>query len=211
MHKILLVSDNQEKTVEYLEKFKKENKINQNYLTEISPLKEEIVLSQIKDLKKELLITLDKERWIIFYNFEKANIESQNALLKTIEEATKNNFVFITNNQYKILPTLRSRLKIIDIKNSNDIYTTEEIDLCLAIDRSPLQHLKTVSKLDRQESVIFLDKLLFYYQKKLAEQKRNCLIIKKILTIRRLIQDNNLNCQLALDNLLIFIYKTPII
>jgi len=203
MHKILLVVNNQEKQKEYLEKFKQENNIRQNYLIEMRPLKEEIVLSQIKNLKKELLVPFDKERWIIFFNFETANQESQNALLKTIEETKFDNYILITNNEYKILPTLRSRLKIVKLDGLKVNELNEEEKKYFAqLHKTPLKYLK---------STIDLDKLLLYYREQLILNKNSTLIIKKILTLRRLIQDNNLNQQLALDNLLIFIHKTSMI
>jgi len=207
MH-ILLVSPDEKKSQEYLDNLIKENKVNKNNIFEIRPLKEEIVISQIKDLKKELLTQVKDGRWIVFFQFETANLESQNALLKTIEETTRDSFILVTNNEYKTVSTLRSRLKIIRLKSDQAVRLSKaEYDQYLSLDQQPLQQFNLVSKLDWQASLDFLDRLLIYYRSTLLQSKKAVRVIKKILYLRKLIQDNNLNCQLALDNLLIFISK----
>ena len=52
---------------------------------------------------------LDKDRFIIFDDIELFNINSLNALLKTIEEPNKNNFFLINNKSKKIVDTIKSR------------------------------------------------------------------------------------------------------
>lgn len=53
---------------------------------------------------------LNNERFIVFDDIELFNINSLNALLKTIEEPTNNNHFFLINNKAKPLPeTIRSR------------------------------------------------------------------------------------------------------
>ena len=52
----------------------------------------------------------NRERFIVFDDIELFNINSLNALLKTIEEPTNNNHFFLINNKAKPLPeTIRSR------------------------------------------------------------------------------------------------------
>ena len=53
---------------------------------------------------------LDKERFIIFDDVELFNVNSLNALLKIIEEPSKNNYFFLINNKSRpILETIKSR------------------------------------------------------------------------------------------------------
>ncbi len=71
-----------------------------------------IKVDDIRNLKKELLKTPinDEKRFIIFDEIEIFNTNSLNALLKIIEEPTKNNyFILINNESKKLLDTIKSR------------------------------------------------------------------------------------------------------
>ena len=89
-----------------------QNGSNTNFkLIDILPEKKNIDINQIRDL-----INLtnkssfnDKPRFILFDNIEFLNINSINALLKTLEEPSENTYFILINNQKKILPTLKSR------------------------------------------------------------------------------------------------------
>lgn len=74
-------------------------------------------IENIRDLKKRIFQTSisDKPRFIIFDDVELFNNNSLNALLKLLEEPTKNNFFFLINNNFKpLLKTVKSRC--LDIK-----------------------------------------------------------------------------------------------
>ena len=57
---------------------------------------EKVKVEDIRNLKNKIYQStiLDKDRFIIFDDIELFNINSLNALLKTIEEPNKNNFFF---------------------------------------------------------------------------------------------------------------------
>ncbi len=100
-------------------------------------------IDDIRNLKKRIFQStiLSKDRFIILNDVELFNKNSLNALLKTIEEPTKNNYFFLINNKSKpILETIKSRtleMKIIlmdkqrieIIKNLSNIF-----DLKLVLD-----------------------------------------------------------------------------
>ena len=74
-------------------------------------------IENIRDLKKRIYQTSisDKARFIIFDDVELFNNNCLNALLKLLEEPTKNNFFFLINNNSKpLLETVKSRC--LDIK-----------------------------------------------------------------------------------------------
>lgn len=76
-----------------------------------------IKIEDIRNLKKKIFQSSisDKPRFIIFDDVELFNNNSLNALLKIIEEPTKNNYFFLINNKSKsLLETIKSRC--IDIK-----------------------------------------------------------------------------------------------
>ena len=73
---------------------------------------EKVKVEDIRNLKNKIYQStiLDKDRFIIFDDIELFNINSLNALLKTIEEPNKNNFFFLINNKSKkIVDTIKSR------------------------------------------------------------------------------------------------------
>ena len=88
------------------------NKSNPNfYLIDVLEEKKNIDINQIR----ELIINLNKssfnnkKRFVLIDNIELLNLNSINALLKTLEEPNENiNFILINNNK-RVLPTLKSR------------------------------------------------------------------------------------------------------
>ena len=76
-----------------------------------------IKIEDIRDLKKKIYQTIiyDKPRFTILDDVELFNNNSLNALLKIIEEPTKNNYFILINNKSKpLLETIKSRC--LDIK-----------------------------------------------------------------------------------------------
>ena len=88
------------------------NNINQNLII-IDVLKEKknIDISQIRELITKLNKSTfnDKQRFILIDNIELLNLNSVNALLKILEEPTKNTYFILINNNKKVLSTLSSR------------------------------------------------------------------------------------------------------
>ena len=83
-----------------------------------------VKINDIRMLKSNLLKTTisSKERYIILDDVELFNVNSLNALLKTIEEPTdKNYFILINNKTKKLIDTIYSRCLEIKIKIKNDI------------------------------------------------------------------------------------------
>ena len=71
-----------------------------------------VKIEDIRNLRKQILqSTISKcQRFIIFDDIELFNKNSLNALLKTIEEPSQNNYFFLINNKGKpILETIKSR------------------------------------------------------------------------------------------------------
>ena len=71
-----------------------------------------VKVDDIRELKKKMFQStiLDHDRFIILNDIEIFNKNSLNALLKIIEEPTKNNYFFLINNKSKpILETIKSR------------------------------------------------------------------------------------------------------
>jgi len=81
------------------------------YLIDIKKEKKNIEIDQIRELisfcNKSSFNT--KPRFVLIDNHELMNLNSNNALLKTLEEPNDNIFFIIINNSSKILQTIKSR------------------------------------------------------------------------------------------------------
>ena len=91
-------------------------------LIDISLDKKNIDIEQIR----ELIIQLNKSsfntkpRFVLIDNIEYLNLNSVNALLKTLEEPNENIFFILINSNKKIIPTLLSRCINFNISLEND-------------------------------------------------------------------------------------------
>ena len=107
-----------------------QNNANPNFfLLDIKADKKLIEINQIRTLIDNLNKSSfnQKPRFVLIDNIEFLNLNSTNALLKSLEEPPENTFFFLIHNEKKILDTLRSRClnfriflshkKAIDISN----------------------------------------------------------------------------------------------
>ena len=92
------------------------NQLNQNIFQNIIYLNgsnfRTIKIDDIRDLKKKILTTSLKnnKRFIILDDVDLFNLNSMNALLKILEEPSKNNFFFLIDNRRQpLLETIKSR------------------------------------------------------------------------------------------------------
>ena len=101
-------------------KLVKNNKSPNFYLIDIKKEKKNIEIDQIRELiifcNKSSFNT--KPRFILIDNHELMNLNSNNALLKTLEEPNDNIFFIIINNSSKILQTIKSRCLYFKIRLS---------------------------------------------------------------------------------------------
>lgn len=211
---LIIVSKNKKDIDDFLQNFIKENKITKNRIYTISPLKKDILISQIRELKKQILIATPFLRLFVIYEFDGASLEAQNALLKSLEEdIIKNQFILMAENEYLILPTIRSRSEIVRLKSKNmpdakidEPYSNLLRKIELSTNYAFLAD-KTLANVQKSDVINFFEMLIIYYRSKLESSPISAKIIKKALLLKSLLESNNLNPQLTCDNLLIFINK----
>ncbi len=173
--------------------------IEENNCIVIEPNGQNIQIDQVRTLRKYLVNAGRSSRQIIFYSFQKATIESQNALLKLLEETGSIfRFALQVNSIGQILPTIQSRCKIIVAKN----VTATKPSLTFKIEDFTGKYLfdKKISFSKKDEAEVFFLELLAV----LREKMRNGEIwtipaLKKTLSLLQLLKSNNLNPQLAVD------------
>ena len=99
------------------------NKSNPNFtLIDINTEKKSIDINQIRNLIINLNKSSfnEKKRFVLIDNIEFLNTNSINALLKVLEEPSKNVHFILINNNKKVLPTLLSRCLNFKISLSNN-------------------------------------------------------------------------------------------
>jgi len=209
----IFVGTDSKKQQDFTDKFIADNRILPYYIFRIEPEKEEISIEQARQIKKEIIVRAAHKRLFIINKFDNASYEAQNALLKTFEENTANNlFMLLAINIERIIPTIRSRSKMIFLEKSRGIKMRDNIVKLLdslLVDKSyAFFGMKPFQTNTKDEVLLIIDEIIFYFKKKLKENNLACVkIIKKAISLKELLQNNNLNPQLTLDNLLIFIVK----
>lgn len=211
MTPIILLSKNPEKTEQYIDVFIIEHHILPYNVYRVRPAKTELTIDQIREIKKEIITAPGGTRLFVLYNAENANVEAQNALLKTLEEKTADNqFILSTNNEERLLPTIRSRSTTVAL-DAAGAHTLELRAESLAfLERfqrvEGMQFLGDdyVAGITRDDALMLLDEIIVYYHQSFKKTKGPLiLLIKRALQTKNLLQNNNLNPQLAIDSLLI--------
>lgn len=130
---------------------------------------------------------------------ENLNLESQNALLKTLEEPGENNYLLLTTvNPSLLLPTILSRCQKIRL---NYIENTEKIDLwpITGQPKKDLDFATSISTDKTQIKSLLLAQLKQHHQNLIKDPDKNTAnLIKKLIKSINLI-DANVDPKSALD------------
>jgi len=174
---------------------------------EIIPITKEYSIEDIKNITKETKIFNPKTRIYFLENFHLSSVPAQNSFLKLLEEPPSNvQFVLTTDNRNSLLPTIISRVKIIKLIEKQSKEVVEQfISPFHTTTKIPLSSFKITDKESAKN--IFLQ-LINFFRDKLESDKKFPIILKEILRLNSLLENNNLNPQLTVDQGLIFIWKT---
>lgn len=164
-------------------------------------LLDDYTIATVRQLKKFLSQKAFNHNSKLVYipNADLLNPESQNALLKTLEEPGENNYLLLTTTKKQLLlPTIISRCHLVRLKSS---VTPTETALW-PISSQPKKDLELASTLNSDKNAIknLLLAQLYVYQQQLVKspQKNNAQIIKKLITALNYI-DSNVDPKSALD------------
>lgn len=175
----------------------------------------EIGIETIRSVISEMQQAASHNRAFIFYRFDESSIEAQNALLKLLEDHTKNDtIILITAHLNTLLPTIQSRSVFIRTADNKPADIPDQTQVLLEAVCDPHQTLGKILSMSgkvnpkTKEGERFFDNVLFFFRNKLITNPHLALpILKKTLYLRRIYQSNNLNFQSTVDQLLIFIHK----
>ena len=206
---ILLVTDDKKEINKYIKTIRK----NGDLFFEITPLASEYSINEIKEVLKETKIYFKEKRIYLFQNFHLSSLEAQNTFLKVLEEPPHNvQFILTTNNSNSLLATIISRAKIINLENRPILKLDSDIETELSslIENNNLDILskKNFIVKTKEDGLKILGQIILFFKKRLMSDKNSSPILKEILKKKSLIESNNLNPQLTVDHILIFIAKT---
>lgn len=176
--------------------FAMQNGIDASQIFDIKPEKDELTVEQIHLLQKDIQISFTKKVLVVLRMVDTSSSEVQNSLLKCLEEdSVRIQFLLLVKNYSRLLPTILSR--------------------CTVIQHHPLErNLKAVEKYEeffsfknnsdstKEDAVAKIDAFIDF------SKLQDIHLLHYILTMRKLVIDNNMNPVLALDNILIFLLKT---
>ncbi len=210
----IIISQELNKQEEYLRRFIADNAVRSYNVYTIKPVKVEITIEQVRSIKQEIITQASETRLFVCYSFDNANLEAQNAFLKTLEEKhIQNYFILFARNAERILPTVRSRSKVqfLDTYQNDPLIRPETEDFLNRVESSASYEFLSdarILNITREDAEIFVDEFLIYLRKKLRENHPKAgQVIRKSLEYKQLLQNNNLNPQLTIDNLLIYFKK----
>ncbi len=211
----ILIGRGKKTIQEFIENYVKKYDFVPERIFNLRPAGKEFSVDQVRDIRKLLVVDAGGKRLFVMNDFGRASFEAQNALLKTLEESTdENDFIIICEHEKQLLPTVRSRGKLIQLKTQKEkpIFDKEFTTLMEEVIKpAGYQFLNSplISGKSKEGMVDFLDKCIDYFRVRLNhEDNVAALVLKKILLVRQQVFDNNINAQLAADNLLIFVNRT---
>ena len=212
---LLIISKKNNEIEDYLKQLISEQEISSSLIYRIDPPKDEIILSQVKELKRDLIIHENKTRLIVLSAFDRSGFEVQNSMLKILEENTEHNqFILVCANLEKILPTIQSRCKTIFLKKGPVDLVEDKwsilFDKIIGSKDLGFLNFPEFNIANKNEVIKIITQLILYFRKILHKTPGPIpvSILKKILYLSGLLENNNLNPQITLDTLLIFIWKS---
>ncbi|PJC33632.1 hypothetical protein CO051_01260 [Candidatus Roizmanbacteria bacterium CG_4_9_14_0_2_um_filter_39_13] len=200
----LLIQSNTDSS--FHEILKKEGmNVLKNDCIKIHPNGMSIRIDQIRSLRAYLYNAGGSSRQVVFYSFHKASVESQNALLKILEEKGLSiRFALQVESIEQVLSTIRSRCRIITSESLRDLNQGSDFTMTDFAPNTLFHSRFTASK--KEDAELICVKCISLLRRE--AQKGEILAarsIQKICTILNLLKHNNLNPQLAVDQCVILI------
>jgi DNA polymerase III delta prime subunit len=211
MNNLILIGLNETKIESYISNFLKREKIEASNVYKVKPSEGRLGAEQIREIIKLAGNSFSTKSVFIIYNFETAKEVIQNSFLKTLEEHQENiYFLMISHSSTGILPTILSRSQLFFLSNTDAVLTPADIKLIettineLKANSTLLTSIIKTSPTKKKEQITdFLTKFCIYvHQQILANNADKWLIkkAKKAIEAKHLITENNIDPELAADN-----------
>ncbi len=205
---ILLITNDFKEVASFIKTIKTKKDI----IINIYPKKTEYSIEQIKEIVRETIIYQPYKRIYVLENFNYSSQAAQNAFLKTLEESINNiQFILTASSVHQLLPTIISRVKVINLNKNIKIQIDKKIEKIfedfIKNNSMNILNLDEINIGSKTKALELLNQIIVFFRNRIHKDKRATIILKKILSIKPLLENNNLNPQLTIDNLLIYIQK----
>lgn len=190
----------------YVDNLIKKEKFPWHSVYYIKPEKTQLGIDAIRTLKNTLITGSGSERVFFLFHFDNATLEAQNALLKTLEENSVNNrFILFAENYERIVPTIRSRANkqaLSEVKQLEVRETVKELIGSIHSDKHfAFLGNALLQKPEREQAIQMIDEVIVYIRDSLLTSSPVYTgILKQAMEFKRLLKNNNLNPQLAVDS-----------
>jgi DNA polymerase III subunit delta' len=146
-----------------------------------------------------------KHKTVLILNAEHMTAEAQNALLKTLEEPPAYATIILAAKTHdSLLPTVSSRCQKILAEDRRVGESEERIALLELLEMEPGERLSWAleqSKEEKEAIINMLEGWVREERKFLAANKKGAQNIKKILEVKKDLENTNINTRLALEYL----------
>jgi len=229
MKNLLVVSSTREYINDFVTQFLQDHEIPPDRVFTFNNGDTPLTIEEFRELLRLTQRYFDQLQLFVIENFETFSEIMQNTFLKTLEEHQANlGFVLITRNLTKVLPTVRSRCEIVGLKNQVPTLKTEDRQffeallkklennqtedrqffeaLLKKLENNP-QHLVSFEaglgvKNKKEKAIAFLDRFLIFARTELPGYSKSTALsryAKRALEMRDLIENNNLDPEMAID------------
>lgn len=217
MQSFIVSSKAQEKAEEYVIKFCQDCQID-NFDIEIIQRDGSIGIEEIRNLQKKIFLKplAGNTKATIIKNSQNLTPEAQNALLKVLEEPPPNTVIILTTqNKDLLLPTIRSRCKIIHLQDTTSDLLEKKFPKTLNFLMSLLSYgvgdrfklAQDISK-TKQDSIAFLEEMIISIRHWLVKNytrnenpNKALAMLKKFQKAHTILSTTNVNPRLTLENL----------
>lgn len=200
---ILISVQSREKFDQYIDEYVAQHSLHPSSVYRVHPEKTILSIDQIRDVS-QIAQQAHGPTLIAMYDFHTAKEDSQNALLKTLEENNAHvSFLLAVHDDSDVLPTIRSRTHLIRLED-NQLVTHELLATYALLDptMSLEKWMGKTSGVTRDDAVRLLIELMMYLQSQLRLQPESypyTAALVELLGIYRVLIRNNVNFEYSLD------------
>ncbi len=151
----------------------------------------ELGIGQIREIQSELRFASSRARLFVLHGFDGATEEAQNALLKSLEQHEPNvHFILLCENYHQVLPTIRSRCRLVLESNPPPIGETIHTS---GVSSTLLPTTNTIA-----EAKQYLDSLIMRAQKTMRESLDTA-PMHRLVELRHHLINNQVTPQYIID------------
>lgn len=187
------------------------------FLVEKFEDKSAIVIEQIRELQNKLSKKpyMTKKKVAVLFEIGSANLQTQNCLLKTLEEPPGNTILILTaQDTESVIPTIKSRCRVITLKNNEIQYGTQDQEKWKQIfeeiisagkgERLSLANKNKEIFENREEIIGMLDYFIVRIRQHLLinlDEPALVIAIEELLYFKKSISTVSVNLRIAIENL----------